>query len=73
LNTTKYEVLNRTILQIWEKNQIVDPQELIIFNETTIIIKEKHTLMTYDIAEDRTLEMFNQNAVLNMSASEVAS
>lgn len=61
-NVSKFEVHNGKLFKVWEKNQLVEPQEVHIFNETMIIIKDRETLWSYDLIEDRKVDKLFESA-----------
>ena len=55
-NVTKFEVHNKELVKIWTKNQLIEPEEVFIFNETMILVKDKSRLWSYDILHDRKID-----------------
>lgn len=47
-NVSKYEVIKGRVFKRYEKSQLINPQEIHIFNQTVFLIKDEHTLYTYD-------------------------
>lgn len=61
-NVSKYEIVKGRIFKRFEKSQLVNPSEVYIFNQTVFLIKDEHTLYTYDFQDDFKTNTTDQNS-----------